>query len=149
MQAWKPLLLILPAGLLLGMIGGRYAHPVMQQRGGDEPWRQMLEPNIRPSNPRIMVENPPIDPMPYGPSSSFAEQATVEWPDPYAGTRWDPASAEPLPSVAELDAQLDSSAGEANAEPAPAARLADAGTGVTVIRGGEPRRDDGALTAIY
>jgi hypothetical protein len=35
MQAWQPLLLILPAGLLLGMIGGRHAHPQMQQRGGE------------------------------------------------------------------------------------------------------------------
>jgi hypothetical protein len=30
-QAWKPLLIVIPAGLLLGAIGGQYARPVMTQ----------------------------------------------------------------------------------------------------------------------
>jgi len=30
-QAWKPLLIVIPAGLLLGSIGGHYARPVMTE----------------------------------------------------------------------------------------------------------------------
>ena len=43
MQAWKPLVLIVPAGLILGMVGGELARPVMAQRVTDKPWPSMLQ----------------------------------------------------------------------------------------------------------
>ena len=35
MQAWKPLLIVLPTGLMLGAIGGQYARPVMTDQADE------------------------------------------------------------------------------------------------------------------
>ena len=43
MQAWKPLLFVVPAGLLLGAIGGNYARPVMTQRLDDSSLQALFE----------------------------------------------------------------------------------------------------------
>ena len=43
MQAWKPLLFIVPAGLLLGAIGGNYARPVLTQRVDDGSLQALFE----------------------------------------------------------------------------------------------------------
>lgn len=43
MQAWKPLLIVLPSGLLLGAIGGHYARPVMIGRADDSALQSAFE----------------------------------------------------------------------------------------------------------
>lgn len=98
-------------GLLLGAAGGHLANPVMQQRGGGEPWRQMLEPDIGSSRSGIMVEAPPQDLSPHGGRYSyapaFADEAIETWSDPYVEAEWleyGEVWPEP-PTIAKLDAR--------------------------------------------
>lgn len=103
-------------GLLLGAVGGHLANPVMQQRGGDEPWRQMLEPDTAPDyRGDLLVEAPPRDLMPYGGSYSyapaFADEPIGAWPDPYAEAEWLEYESWPEPpTIAELDARWEAEA---------------------------------------
>ena len=100
----------LGGGLLLGTIGGQLANPVMLQRAGEEPWREMLEPNIGAGDTGMMAEAPPRDLRPYGGRYSyvpaFADEG-IDWPDPSMDADWPDLESdwpEP-PTIAELDAQ--------------------------------------------
>lgn len=108
-------------GLLLGAAGGYLANPVMQQRGGDEPWRQMLEPDIGAADSAMMAGAPPQDLRPYGGRYShvpqFVDEPIDTWSDPYTEAEWLEYAdewAEP-PTIAELDARWESEAQEASA----------------------------------
>ena len=164
MQVWKPLLIIIPAGLVLGAYGGELANPVVQLRGGDEPWRQMFQPQIEPGHSGIMIEAPPQDPYVggYSYAPSFAELEPVEWPEPQVDYDygWAGHPDMPLPTMEELDARLAAN----TVEPAPPithsrrpldVRRTDAGAdpaGADQAQEplpGEPRAANGALPAIW
>jgi hypothetical protein len=99
---WKPLLIILPAGLLLGMAMGQSARPVMTQRVSDEPWQAMFHSradrdgstNAYPSQ----VAGPAYD---GGYSYAPAWVTDASWTPPDY-TRYADV---PLPTVAQLDAR--------------------------------------------
>lgn len=90
--AAKFLMTTIGGGLLLGIAGGYLANPVMQQRGGDEPWRKMLEPAESSSDSGLVVESTPYDLRPYGGSRSyapdFADDPIEDWSDPYLDADW-------------------------------------------------------------
>lgn len=103
-------------GLLLGAIGGHLANPVVLQRAGDEPWRDMLEADTTAADNGATIEAPPQDLHPYGGRYSyapaFADEAIEAWPDPYISDPYLDAEwleheenwPEP-PTIAELDAR--------------------------------------------
>jgi hypothetical protein len=88
----KFLLTTVGGGILLGVAGGYLADPEMQQRGGSEPWRQMLESDQSSSDSELALETPPYDLRPYGGSHSyapeFADDAIETGSDPYLDADW-------------------------------------------------------------
>jgi hypothetical protein len=74
------------------MAGGYFANPEMQQRGGNEPWRQMLESNPSSYESGLALETRPYDLQPYGGSHSyapeFADDPVETWSDPYLEADW-------------------------------------------------------------
>jgi hypothetical protein len=154
MELWKPLALIVPAGLLLGMIGGKLAHPVMQQRAV-EPWQSIFGARAQPYGATDYPVQPE-GPMTYVGGYSYPPD-TGEWSRPYDKADWTYADV-PLPTIAELDARqaelladpdvefaVSSPANEVEpaAEEPPQVALAPADTGP------EPRTADGGLPAIW
>lgn len=101
MQPWKPLLLIVPAGLALGTIGGHLARPVMQERAA-EPWQSMFGSRTASGG---VAEYPvqPDGPMTYVGGYSYAPDMNDDSLPDYAAD-WTYADVQ-LPSVAELDAR--------------------------------------------
>lgn len=109
--AAKFLLATVGGGILVGTIGGELANPVMQQRGGDEPWREMLKPEVGAST---AASAPPQDLRPYGGRYSyaptFAEEPIQSGQAYYAEPDWleyEHEWPEP-PTMAELEAQWNS-----------------------------------------
>ncbi|MXP41976.1 hypothetical protein GRI75_10025 [Altererythrobacter soli] len=107
--AAKFLLTTIGGGVLLGTAGGYLADPKMQQYGGNEPWRQMLESDRSPSESPLAIEAPPYDLRPYGGSHSyapeFADDPIETWSDPYLDADWleyEPDWPEP-PQIARLE----------------------------------------------
>jgi hypothetical protein len=99
---WKPLLIILPAGLLLGMAMGQSARPVMTQRVGDEPWQAMFHSRAErdgsgPAYPS-QIDGPAYD---GGYSYAPAWVTDASWTPPDYAQYADI----PLPTVAQLDAR--------------------------------------------
>jgi hypothetical protein len=88
----KFLLTTIGGGVLLGSLGGHLADPEMQQRGGNEPWRQMLESDRSPSGSELALEAPPYDLQPFGGSHSyapeFADNPVESGSDPYLDADW-------------------------------------------------------------
>jgi hypothetical protein len=154
MRLWKPLALIVPAGLVLGTIGGKLAHPVMQQRAV-EPWQSIFGARAQQYGSADYPVQPE-GPMTYVGGYSYAPDVG-EWSRPYDEADWTYADV-PLPTVAELDARqaelladpdvefaVSPPAGDAGpaAEDPPQVALAPADVGP------EPRTADGGLPAIW
>lgn len=105
----KFLLTTIGGGVLLGMAGGFLANPKMQQRGGEEPWRKMLQPAESSSDSGLIAENTAYDLRPHGGRHSFAPEFADDpveiWSDPYLDAEWleyEPEWPEP-PQIAHLD----------------------------------------------
>lgn len=106
MQAWKRLLIVAPAGLILGMFGSQLARPVMAQRATNEPWQSVL-------GVRRDVDHQSSD-YPELPGSDLAHVGGYSFPPDMGATNADwPQLPEdrssyadaPLPTVAQLDAR--------------------------------------------
>jgi hypothetical protein len=158
MQLWKPLVLIIPAGLVLGMIGGHLARPVMQERAG-EPWQSIFLTRSQ----QYGTTNYPTQgqgPTPYVGGYSYPPE-TIDLYHAYDETVPTYADA-PLPSVDSLDARqaellADPAVEFATSPPAneieqgtedtsaPAAQMAVGSTDAAP----EPPSPDGSLPAIW
>lgn len=154
--------------MLLGIVGGYLADPEMQQRGGNEPWRQMLESEAPSSDSEFALEAPPYDLRPYGGSHSyapeFADDPIETWSDPYLDADWLEYEAdwpEP-PRIAQLEVEAPEapSYGRTVEFPPPsitstanrAERAADEASQAAADAGDlppEPRIAQGALPAIW
>jgi hypothetical protein len=147
MQVWKPLVLIVPAGLLLGMVGGHLARPVMPERAV-EPWRSGAE-QAEPADYPALAPSP----MPYAGGYSYPPDTGAEAWNP-GQDRWAYADI-PLPTIAELDARQTALLADPEVEFAvsPPDELARADTARARIPptdlGPEPRTADGKLPAIW
>jgi hypothetical protein len=147
MQVWKPLALIVPAGLLLGMVGGHLARPIMPERA-IEPWRSGAE-QAEPADYPALAPSP----MPYAGGYSYPPDTGVEAWDP-GQDRWAYADI-PLPTIAELDARQAALLADPEVEFAvsPPGELARADAAQARVPptdfGPEPRTADGKLPAIW
>lgn len=159
MQLWKPLALIVPAGLVLGMIGGHLARPEMQVRAG-EPSQRMFETRAQRYG---SAESYPAQPAYVGGYSypPYLSAPTTDRSQPYGGPDWTYAD-EPLPTIAELDARqaalladpdVEFAVSPPGDEPKPAAEGApQPATQVALAPADgspEPRTADGKLPAIW
>jgi hypothetical protein len=113
-QAWKPLLLIVPAGLLLGAIGGNYARPVLTKRADDGSLQAMFETRSqRYGAPATQAA--PEDATYYSGGYSYppyldnrmlgGDREITGWQGP-SFADWPEYQPAPLPSAAEPEAQV-------------------------------------------
>jgi hypothetical protein len=102
MQLWKPLMLILPAGLVLGMVGGKLVHPVMKDRAV-EPWQSIFGNRAQQYGSAADYPVQPEGPMTYVGGYSYPPDMS-DWSGPYDNADWSYADV-PLPTIAELDAR--------------------------------------------
>jgi hypothetical protein len=154
MQLWKPLALIVPAGRARGMIGGKLAHPVMQQRA-IEPWQSIFGGRTQQYGSADYPVQPE-GPVTYVGGYSYAPDVG-EWSRPYDEADWTHADV-PLPTVAELDARQAELLADPDVEFAVSPPAGDAGPAaedppqVAIAPadvGPEPRTADGGLPAIW
>ncbi|HSQ96695.1 MAG TPA: hypothetical protein VLM18_11445 [Croceibacterium sp.] len=106
MQAWKPLVVIVSAGLILGMVSGELTRPVMAQRVTDKPWPSMLQARSDRKGQSPDYPDQQQDGQGYVGGYSFApvvRATNARWTPPHED-RWAYADA-PLPTVAQLDAR--------------------------------------------
>jgi hypothetical protein len=101
MQLWKPMALIVPAGLVLGMVGGKLAHPVIQERAV-EPWQSIFGSRTQQGGSASFPVQPD-EPMAYVGGYSYPPDADGR-SGSYDTTDWTYAAV-PLPTVAQLDAR--------------------------------------------
>lgn len=154
MRAWKALLLIVPAGVALGAVGGNLARPVMTQPAA-EPWQARFETRAERYGAVQSYPELPQGPPAYVGGYSYPPD-TSDGPRDDGDGGWAYADA-PLPTIAELDARQAELLADPDVEfavsppepigpvahPAPgtAAQVADLGP--------EPRTADGKLPAIW
>lgn len=152
MQVWKPLALILPAGFVLGLVGGQLARPVMPERAV-EPWRSAVQARAQDHQSSAYAAQP----QPYVGAYSFAPDTSSTGPD-YGPDDW--AYGAPLPTVAELDARQAALLADPDVEfavspPEELTRATQAALPASrAIKppadlGSEPRTADGKLPAIW
>lgn len=162
MQPWKPLLVIVPAGLVLGIIGGKLAHPVMQERAS-EPWQSMFETRAQRYGTAGAYSSQPQSSIAYVGGYSYPPD-TSGWSDAYDPPDWLDEDV-PLPTLAELDARQAELLADPDVEfatRAPAEPLAPAVPDESAIGGNpsqvaltpvdagpEPRTARGKLPAIW
>lgn len=114
MQAWKPLLLIVPAGVLLGALGGQFARPVMTQHPDDGLLQSLFGSHGGRSGTPV-AEAPPEDASYYSGGYSYppylddrmtgSDREITGWQGPsFAG--WPEYKPAPMPSVAQLEAEV-------------------------------------------
>jgi hypothetical protein len=152
MQLWKPMALIVPAGLVLGMIGGKLAHPVMQERAV-EPWQSIFG-NRPQQDGSANYPVQPEGPMTYVGGYSYPPDIGAR-PGTDDNADWTYADM-PLPTVAQLDARqaelladpdVEFAVSPATHEPDPAAeeppQPAEQGALAPADTGSEPRTADG------
>jgi hypothetical protein len=163
MRVWKALILIVPAGLALGMVGGNLARPVMQQRAV-EPRQSIFETRAERYGSAQSYPRQPQGSMAYVGGYSYPP-AAKGWPQGKDdGGDWTYADM-PLPTVAELDARQaelladpdvefavsppDATGQMADAAPALAGQQAAQVAHAPADLGREPRTADGKLPAIW
>jgi hypothetical protein len=161
MQVWKALVLIVPAGLALGMIGGNLANPVMQQRAA-EPWQSSFETRAQRYGSAQSYPALPEGSIAYVGGYSYPPDTRASPPD-YDSGDWTYADAG-LPTIAELDARQAELLADPDVEfavspPDETEQLADAAPGAAGLPaqaalapadlGPEPRTADGKLPAIW
>jgi hypothetical protein len=167
---WKPLLIIAPAGLMLGTIGGQMAKPVMLQRTGDDPVQAMFQSRANLYGHANSYPAQTEGPMTYDGGYSYAPDyadTAAGWtaPDYYH------FADVPLPTSAQLDAhdaalladpevqyrsypaETLASETEETTSPVqdgwqPGVEPSASGSGQVALAP-EPRTDDGALPAIW
>jgi hypothetical protein len=102
MKLWQRLLIIVPAGFVLGMVGSRFAQPVMNQRVGDRPSQAALQTTAdrdgAPSGYPARTDGATAYEGGYGPAPAWAARG-----DGAAGQT--PYSDVSMPTLAELDAR--------------------------------------------
>ncbi|MGZ3233184.1 MAG: hypothetical protein ACXU7O_00620 [Croceibacterium sp.] len=99
-------MLIVPAGLILGMVGDKLARPVMAQRVTDKPWPSMLQTRSDREGQSQDYPDQQQGGQAYVGGYSFPPvmvATNAGWPPPHED-RWAYADA-PLPTVAQLDAR--------------------------------------------
>jgi len=160
MKAWERLLIIIPAGLALGAVGGQLASPVLIQRGDDTALQTMFESRAqrygRPaSDPSLTDATYYSDSSSYPPNledTADNDGSITGWRGPdFAG--WPDYTPAPMPTIAELKAEVaarDAIVGRqalnATAPPPsdePADTLAAQGAGKAVTSGDDPQTADG------
>lgn len=109
MPLWKPLLLIAPAGLVLGMIGGHFAQPVLAERVSDATLQAMFQTRADRYGLDSSYRAQAASPTPYDGGYSYVpdwvNRTTAGWSPP-TGDAWSYSyAAAPLPTVAQLDAR--------------------------------------------
>lgn len=109
MQVWKPLLAILPAGLVLGMIGGHYARPVVQQRPGEDAVSKLFGDRSAGANTAAIAPDPSYPAYDVaGPDSvpAFADddREITGWQGPDF-KNWPAYTPAPMPTIAQLQAE--------------------------------------------
>jgi hypothetical protein len=165
MPLWKPLLIVLPAGMALGMVGGHLARPIMAQRVTDDPTQSMFQTRADRYGLAASSADQAQDGLGYVGGYSYqpgSASSDANWAQSheyaYAGG--------PLPSVAELDARQAALLADPDVEfavspaavvgqPSTAGQSADLGTGladqpetdavtsVALETAPEPRKADG------
>ena len=164
------MLMIVPAGFTFGVIGGNLAHPVMQQRAGDNAVQALFHtradryalPNPYPEQPQSGI--PYVGGYSYAPE--WAQNPSEGSSPPYVHREW-AYSELTLPKVAELDARQAALLADPEVEfaatppvqetdsPAESPRssteapTADASSAAPVDSEPEPRSADGQLPAIW
>ena len=106
---WKPLLLIAPAGLFLGAIGGQMARPVLTQRESDDSLQAMFQTRaerygLDSSNPTQADSTTPYDGG-YSYVPDWVTRANANWSPPGEDAWSYSYAAAPLPTLAQLDAR--------------------------------------------
>jgi hypothetical protein len=109
MPLWKPLLLITPAGLVLGMIGGHWAQPVLAERASDATLQAMFQTRaerygLDPSASKQTADVTYYDGG-YSYAPDWAARTDVNWSPPHEDAWSYSYAAAPLPTVAQLDAR--------------------------------------------
>jgi hypothetical protein len=161
MQAWKVALMIIPPGLVLGMIGGDLARPVMREPADDP--SQSLFAGRGQAEQAAAYPDQPEGPMDYVGGYSYAPG-----PAPDDSARWAPLpdygagtyANVPLPTVTQLDARQTALLADPDVEfavsppkdeaeqPAQPESAAPATPAPPEI-GPEPRTPDGQLPGIW
>jgi len=109
MPMWKPLLLIAPAGLFLGAIGGQMARPVLTQRESDDALQAMFQTRaerygLDSSSPTQADGTTPYDGG-YSYVPDWATRTNANWSPPGEDAWSYSYAAAPLPTLARLDAR--------------------------------------------
>jgi len=113
MKAWERLLIIIPAGLALGAVGGHLASPVLVQRGDDGSWRTMFETRAQRYG-TTTPQAPLTDATYYSDSYSYPpylddtaddSRSITGWQGP-SFDNWPGYTPAPMPTIAELKAQV-------------------------------------------
>jgi hypothetical protein len=113
MKAWERLLIIIPAGLALGAVGGHLASPVPVQRGDDSSWRTLFETRAQRYG-TTTPQAPLTDATYYSDSYSYPPYLDDTADDSRSMTGWQGQSFDnwpdytpaPMPTIAELRAQV-------------------------------------------
>lgn len=166
---WKPLLIIVPAGMMLGTVGGQLVKPVPVDRASDAPWQNMFQSRAERDRSSAAYVTQPEGPMTYDGGYSYAPEMSDALAIKWAAPDYDHYADVPLPTVAELDARQaalladpevqyrsrapddpaqDYATAVAQAAPQPDAAPAPS-TSEQLALAPEPRTDSGALPAIW
>jgi len=109
MPLWKPLLLIVPAGLVLGMIGGNLAKPVVNQRESDGALQAMFQTRAERYGLDSSSPEQAASPAYYDGGYSFVPDwstgSNANWSPPTEDAWSYSYAAAPLPTLAQLDAR--------------------------------------------
>jgi hypothetical protein len=164
---WKPLLIVVPAGLVLGSIGGHWARPVMTQRAGDSAAQSMFQTRADRYGRSGAYPKQAEGPVPYDGGYSYAPDWAVQAASTWTPPDYDHYADAPLPTLAQLDAhqaalladpevQFRSAApGQPDGDQPQAQDLSGTTGGeappasAQVALGPEPRTDGGALPPIW
>jgi hypothetical protein len=109
MPLWKPLLLLAPVGLVLGMIGGNLAKPVVNQRESDGALQAMFQTRAEryglDSSSPAQAASPTYYDGGYSFVPDWATRSNANWSPPTEDAWSYSYAAAPLPTLAQLDAR--------------------------------------------
>jgi hypothetical protein len=102
MKLWQRLLIILPAGLVLGMVGSRFAQPVLNQRAGDRSSQATLQTTADRGDAQSSYPVQPEATTAYG--GDYGHAPAWAAADNWSGDQT-PYSDASTPTIGELDAR--------------------------------------------
>jgi hypothetical protein len=114
MREWKPLLIVIPAGLVLGAVGGQYARPELIERAADPSLQSLFESRTQGNGtdsapPELQDEVYYADQYSYPPYLDDrmlgSDREITGWQGP-TFSDWAEYKPAPMPSVAQLQAQV-------------------------------------------